>query len=129
MADGAQPSLRQARLIFEELAIEHDWLKLRISIAGTRRFKCPGRASHLFEPDAGYLAEDSVEAVIKAALRSRNSFEAAEVTAPSPDNTRLQWVETKGGKRIAGDLFVFATGSWLPKLFGELQGIIRPTRQ
>ena len=39
-------------------------------------------------------------------------------------------VQSDDGSEIGGDLFVFACGAWLPKVFPELlDGMIRPTRQ
>jgi glycine/D-amino acid oxidase-like deaminating enzyme len=41
----------------------------------------------------------------------------------------LESVNASDGRRFFADQFVFAAGSWLPKLFDVLKDVIRPTRQ
>lgn len=130
MAEDTEVSLRQARALFEDLHIAHDWL----DTTGIRRrypqMRVPDNAAGLFEPEAGaLLAEKSVHAVVEAAKPGGVRYETATIEPPNAVNGRLQWLDTSEGNRIHGELFVFATGSWLPKLFPELEGIIRPTRQ
>ncbi len=52
-----------------------------------------------------------------------------QVKPPILDRSRLSAIETTDGRRFSADLFVFACGSWLPKLFPGLKDVIRPTRQ
>jgi sarcosine oxidase len=56
-------------------------------------------------------------------------YTIAAVEAPSGRGI-LDGVETTNGQRISADVFVFACGPWLPKLFPDLLGRrIYPTRQ
>lgn len=130
MAEAAESSIWQARSIFEEIEIEHEWLDADNIRHRYPQIQVPNDTVALFELDAGaLLAERCVETVINVALRAAVRYETAEIRTPDSGSARLKWVETTNGQRIPAELFVFAAGSWLPKLFGLLEGIIRPTRQ
>lgn len=130
MANSVEPSLRQSCAIFEDLDIAHDWLDTTGIRCRYPQMRVPQDSVALFEPDAGaLLAEQSVKAVIEAATRGGVRYEAAAIRPPADGSPCLQWLETREGMRIPGELFVFAVGSWLPKLFPILHRIIRPTRQ
>src|SRR3954451_2215032 len=130
MARAEEPSTRQARAIFDRLNILYDWLDAAAISRRYPQFKISGDTVALFEPEAGaLLAERSVEAVIACALRAGVRYEVAELRPPVINDARLNSIETLDGKRFSADQFLFACGSWLPKLFGVLKEVIRPTRQ
>jgi glycine/D-amino acid oxidase-like deaminating enzyme len=78
----------------------------------------PAGTVALFEPDCGaLLAEKSVRAVMESAIRKGARYVSGKV---DPSQT----------ESIEADVFVFACGSWLPRLFPEVLGTaIFPTRQ
>jgi glycine/D-amino acid oxidase-like deaminating enzyme len=130
MSKTADPGIRQARTIFEDLNIAHDWLDAPGILRRYPQIRVADDTMALFEPDAGaLLAERSVQAVLEAAVNAGVHYETAAVKAPDTRWARLKWVETTEGQRIPAESFIFAAGSWLPKLFSVLKGIIRPTRQ
>jgi glycine/D-amino acid oxidase-like deaminating enzyme len=130
MAEAGEPSVREAKTIFERLRIRHEWLDAKAIAERYQQFQTASHTIALFEPEAGaLLAERSVEAVVAAGIRAGVTYERAKVKAPVLDRPRLAAIETTGGRRLAADHFVFACGSWLPKLFGVLTNVIRPTRQ
>jgi sarcosine oxidase len=85
----------------------------------------------LFEPDFGALmARRALQTLAAAFTRNGGTFVEALVHLPSRAADRLEAVELANGDRIAADRFVFAAGSWLPKLFPKVVGArIRATRQ
>lgn len=130
MARAEERSIWQARAIFDRLGIVYEWLDASGISKRYPQLEIPGSTVAIFEPAAGaLLAERSVEAVVASALRRGVRYESAQVKPPSVDRSRLTSIETVDGRRIGGDYFLFACGSWLPKLFGELKSVIRPTRQ
>jgi sarcosine oxidase len=130
MAKPQEPSIQQARAIFDRLRITYDWLDTEAIAERYPHFELERDTVALFEPDAGaLLAERSVQALVTAALRSGVRYEAAEIKPPVLNHSRLRSIEATDGRRFSADYFVFACGSWLPKIFDALQDMIRPTRQ
>ncbi|MBV9081640.1 MAG: FAD-dependent oxidoreductase [Acidobacteriaceae bacterium] len=131
MADAGEPALRDAQAVFGRLGIEHEWLDANTISRRLPQFRVPDNAVVLWEPQAGVLlAERSVQTVLAAAKRNGVSYEVGKVMPPGPDGARIEWIDTADGHRFESDLFVFACGSWLPKLFPRaLAHVIRPTRQ
>jgi sarcosine oxidase len=84
----------------------------------------------LFEPDCGVLMARRAVQAIAADLQSRGArCVRGRVLMPEAEG-RLRCVRTADGREIAGDIFVFACGPWLPGVFPRLLGSrIRPTRQ
>ncbi|HMV48585.1 MAG TPA: FAD-dependent oxidoreductase [Blastocatellia bacterium] len=84
----------------------------------------------LYEPSSGaLLARRAVQTV--AETFARNGGDCLLEAAVTPTGTgRLTEAITSDGQRISADVFVFACGPWLPKLFPDLlAGRIHPTRQ
>jgi sarcosine oxidase len=84
----------------------------------------------IFEPGGGViLARRAVATVVHDAERQGVVYLPAAVRRPAGGGT-LDNVTTQTGETIGGDIFVFACGPWLPKLFPTLlQDRIVPTRQ
>ncbi len=75
------------------------------------------------------MARDAVRALAADLIAKGVQFVRARVAAVRSDRP-LRSVSLTDGGEIAGDLFVFACGAWLPAVFPELLGgVIRPTRQ
>lgn len=130
MASAAEPSVVQARAIFERLRLTHEWLDAGAIRKRYPQFEIPSDTVALFEPEAGaLLADRCIQAVMAAGQRAGVRYEITDVKPPVLPSSRLEWVEGSGGRRLSASQFVFACGSWLPKLFHVLAGVIRPTRQ
>jgi monomeric sarcosine oxidase len=83
----------------------------------------------IFEPGSGALiARRAVQRVVDATIRIGTDYRVEAVEPPV--GSGLNFLTTRGGTRIGAASFVFACGSWLPKLFPDLlQERIHPTRQ
>src|SRR5687767_2595414 len=89
-----------------------------------------GIAMALLEPDAGVLAARRGVRALAADLERRGARVLQARVAPPAGSPLLRGVRLADGSDVAGDLFVFACGAWLPQLFPELLGgRIRPSRQ
>jgi monomeric sarcosine oxidase len=86
--------------------------------------------SAMFEPEGGVImARRSVQALSAELSRSGVLIRHGRAGAPSTRG-RESSVRLIDGTTVAGDMFVFACGAWLPSLFPELLGArITPTRQ
>ena len=84
----------------------------------------------IYEPMSGaLLARRAVQSVVDFIARNGGDHLIESVVAPAGSG-RLNEIVTRGGSRIGADVFVFACGPWLPKLFPALLGDrIHPTRQ
>jgi monomeric sarcosine oxidase len=84
----------------------------------------------IYEPGSGVLlARRAVATVVREAERQGVTYIPAAVRRPAGGGT-LDGVTTQSGETIGGDVFVFACGPWLPKLFPDhLHERIVPTRQ
>jgi len=85
----------------------------------------------LLEPGSGVLlARRAVAAVVAETLRAGGEFRLEAVLPPDAKTAHLESLQTRGGSVIQSDVYVFACGPWLPKLFPDLlAGRINPTRQ
>ena len=84
----------------------------------------------LLEPQSGVLlARRAVQAVVREVVRAGVAYLQDEVRSPDASK-RPEDIVTVNGRRVTANNFVFACGSWLPKLFPDLLADrIRPTRQ
>ncbi|MGE0130080.1 MAG: FAD-dependent oxidoreductase [Blastocatellales bacterium] len=84
----------------------------------------------IYEPMSGVLmARRAVQSVADSVAQNGGDYSIESVVAPTGSG-RLNEVTTRGGSSISADVFVFACGPWLPKIFPSLlQGRIHPTRQ
>ena len=86
----------------------------------------------LFEPGFGALmARRSVQTLVDRFVRAGGTYRIGLVQPPaSAGAAQIGAVQLADGAKIGGDLFVFALGPWLPKLFPDAIGDkILPTRQ
>ncbi|MBL8189634.1 MAG: FAD-dependent oxidoreductase [Acidobacteria bacterium] len=84
----------------------------------------------IYEPDSGaLLARRAVQTVVADFSRKGGDAFVASVLPPNGFDS-LRSLTTTTGEEILADRFVFACGTWLPKLFPDLlHGKIHPTRQ
>lgn len=84
----------------------------------------------VLEPRSGALmARRSVALVVETFVAAGGQLLREAVVAP-PEKGRLAQIETRSGRRLSAGSFVFACGSWLPKVVpGALKDRIFPTRQ
>jgi sarcosine oxidase len=84
----------------------------------------------IYEPMSGALmARRAVQSVVDFVTRNGGDYLIESALAPAGSG-RVHEIATRGGSRIGADLFIFACGPWLPKLFPALLGDrIHPTRQ
>lgn len=86
----------------------------------------------LLEPGFGALmARRSVQTLVDRFVRAGGSYRLGLAEPlPTADSARLDTVRLADGGTVKADLFVFAAGPWLPKLFPDVIGDrILPTRQ
>ncbi len=84
----------------------------------------------VYEPDSGALmARRAVQAVAEEVLKSGAAVLLESVLPPSGKG-KVKQITTQSGLRLNAESFVFACGTWLPKLFPKLlKGRIHPTKQ
>lgn len=92
----------------------------------TRRYPMidfDGVAAGLFEPGFGALmARRSVQTLVDRFVRSGGNYRVGAALAPDSTTSLLESVRLADGDCISADRFVFALGSWLPKIFPVLLG-------
>ena len=84
----------------------------------------------IYEPESGALmARRGVRAAVAEAERAGVAVTMAAALPPAGAG-RLSSVDLESGARLSADIFVFACGPWLPKVFPDLLADrIFPTRQ
>jgi sarcosine oxidase len=130
LANGGDASIHAARGIFERHKLRHEFLEIQAIRGLCPEMDVPAGTVALFEPDCGaLLAEESVRAVVESAVHNGARFVSGRVE-PSRAVATQHSLEIENAEPIEADVFVFACGSWLPKLFPEALGTaIFPTRQ
>jgi glycine/D-amino acid oxidase-like deaminating enzyme len=118
------PVLREEGIRFEELSIAQ--MKKRwpqVNFSDTRW--------GIFEPECGYLdARRSCQTVVDAFVAAGGEYRQVAVLDDDLDAKSLRGVKLSDGSRLKADVYVFACGPWLGKLFPRTLGhIIQPTRQ
>ena len=84
----------------------------------------------ILEPESGLLlARSSVQALVSELVNQGMGYRTAAANVPNA-NGRLMQINLSTAESINAGTFIFACGSWLPKIFPELLGDrIFPTRQ
>jgi glycine/D-amino acid oxidase-like deaminating enzyme len=84
-----------------------------------------------FDPFGGYLkARESCQAVAEAFANEGGEFIQAHVKPGTVALGNIQPLELSNGQKLQADVYLFACGSWLGKVFPELLGnFITCTRQ
>jgi sarcosine oxidase len=76
----------------------------------------------IFEPHSGVLmARRAVRAVVDQAIAAGVDYRNLGIAKPSGQQ-KLESIATSTGEKISAASFVFACGSWLPKIFPDVLG-------
>ena len=130
MAAADEPGLAETQAVFDRVGIAYELVGHDELLQRYPHMSLPESTKAIFEPGSGVLlAERSVEIVMRNAVEEGVVFEKAVVQPDETATGHLAFVDTIDGRRFHSDLFVFACGSWLPKLFPRELNVIRPTRQ
>lgn len=129
---GSVEMLRKAKIRFQEFStaqMRARWPQIN--------FK--GIEWGIFEPECGYLdARASCQAVVEAFVSSGGKYSQAAVNeALESENghvgtvaSAIRHLSLRDRTRLSADMFVFACGPWLGKLFPKSVGaLIQPTKQ
>jgi len=119
----ALPVLQQAGIRFEKLS----------SVECAKRWpqmNFDGVSWSVYEPDSGFLAaRRACEAVFDAFLNSGGQYEQAQATPGRITANRMDGITVGRGDTLKADIYVFAPGPWLGRIFPFLASSITPTRQ
>jgi sarcosine oxidase len=131
MHRGDDAYVRASLPILEDLGFPVD--KLTISEAASRypQIDFRGVKSVWFERRAGALSARRACVAVRDAFNKAGGSYRTGYAKPGPIvNGSMPAIELQDGSRIEADVFVFACGPWLGKLFPDVVGDrIRPTRQ
>jgi len=118
------PLLREAALSFEELTSGE--AAKRYPQINFDRIEWA-----IVEKDAGYLtARRACEAVLEGFLAEGGEYRQLSVRPAAIASGKLGGLALSDGTTLVADVYVFACGPWLGKLFPEaIENLIRPTRQ
>jgi sarcosine oxidase len=94
------------------------------------QIRCAPETEAIFEPDSGALMARQAVAAVADRFVQLGGRLVIDSVKPPRIRTRLETLATSTGETIRSDVFVFACGPWLPKLFPDVVGNrIFPTRQ
>ncbi len=121
---GSIDVLRQAKIKFHELSaaeMKKRWQQVNFDDVRWG----------IFESECGYLdARASCQAVVDAFVATGGVYRQLAVLADGLENTPLRELKLSDGSRLKADVYVFACGPWLAKLFPETLGkVIHATKQ
>lgn len=117
--------------IQRELGIPIEKLAMTELVARWPQIDFDGIAVGVLQPTMGSLmARRSVQALVGEFIKAGGDFRQFAVEPPRSERPSLPAISGTGGEQLRADRFIFACGSWLPKLFPEVVGgRIVPTRQ
>jgi glycine/D-amino acid oxidase-like deaminating enzyme len=119
----ALPVLKEAGIRFEKLSAAEcarRWPQVNFD----------GVSWSVFEPDSGFLsARRGCEAVLDAFVKEGGQYRQAQATPGRITAHRMDGISIDAGEVLKADLYVFAAGPWLGKVFPFLTSSIIPTRQ
>ena len=120
----------QTLTVFQKLGIEHEKLSRSDMESRYPQFDFGKTSWGILEPTSGALmARQAVQAVVEDAVKIGVTYRRSMITY---DGGSRQVMQEASGQRhlVPAELFVFALGPWLPKIFPEVVGArIFPTRQ
>jgi len=122
LAKEPSTSMRRAQAIFDKLGVPYEYLDADEIRRRWPGFGPEGLVMGLYEPEAMALrANTACQVVAEAVQRAGGKVIVGRVQAPRGTG-RIDSVALDNGDTLAGDVFIFACGPWLPKLFPELLG-------
>jgi len=131
MMRGDDGYVRAALPIVRELGFRVDALTVDDARKRYPQVDFRGVHSVWFEHRAGALfSRRACRAVLDAFTKAGGRYRQAAVTPGRVANGAMSGVRTADGERVDADVYVFACGPWLGKLFPDVVGgAVRPTRQ
>lgn len=121
---GSVEMLRSAKIKYQELSareIRKRWPQINLD----------GVNWGIYEPDSGYLTARIVcQLVLETFIAQGGEYRQVEVSAEGLDGAEWKSLRLADGSKISADLYVFACGPWLGKMFPNSVGAgLRPTKQ
>jgi glycine/D-amino acid oxidase-like deaminating enzyme len=121
---GSVKALRAAKIKFQELSaaqMRKRWPQIDFE----------GIEWGIFEPECGYLdARASCQAVVDAFVAAGGKYRQAAVVADGLESRAPGSLTLSDGSRLKADVYVFACGPWLGKLFPQAVGdLVQATKQ
>lgn len=121
---GSLASLRETGIRFEELS----------SVEMARRWpqiNFDDVRWGIYEPEGGFLCSKmACQAVVDGFIREGGEYKQAAVVLGNAESGYRNGLRLSDGSKLTADVYVFACGPWLGRLFPETIGdLIRPTKQ
>jgi glycine/D-amino acid oxidase-like deaminating enzyme len=121
---GSVEMLRQSKMKFQELAtaeMKKRWPQVNYD----------GISWGIYEPQCGYVdARSSCQAVTDAFIAQGGKYRQVAVSPEGLEDSPLCKLRLSDNSSLKADVYVFACGPWLGKLFPQTIGdLVRPTRQ
>lgn len=121
---GSLPALREARIKFHELSsseMKKRWPQINFD----------GILWGIYEPECGYLeARASCQAVVEVFVQQGGKYQQLAAVPDGLETPPVRSLRLSDGSRLKADLYVFACGPWLGRLFPKTIGdLIVSTRQ
>jgi len=128
-SDDSTDMVAQSARSLERLGIAHEQLGAAELAKRFPQIGLNGNEVGILEPHSGALmARRGVQVLVEKLVRQGVDYRVAAATPPSSKG-RLNSIATTGNETISAEVFVFACGPWLPKVFPELLGnYIKPER-
>lgn len=116
VVDNSIPFAEKYNMPYERLTVEE--ISKRYSIVNTSDL------SHAWlDPYGGCLrAREACQAVYKGFIAEGGTILQAQAMPGKVEGNRLKYIQLSNGQSLTADLFIFACGSWLGKLFPEVLG-------
>jgi sarcosine oxidase len=128
---GADDSYENAALpVLKESGIRFEKLSATDCAKHWPQMNFDGVSWSVYEPDSGFLAaRRACEAVFDAFLESGGQYQQAQAIPGRVTANRMEGITVNGGNVLKADIYVFAPGPWLGRVFSFLESSITPTRQ
>jgi sarcosine oxidase len=128
VGDGAYESA--ALPVLQQAGIRYEKVSAAESAKRWPQINFDGVAWSVLEPDSGFLAaRRACEAVFNAFLKAGGKYRQAQVSLGPIGANRMDRIRLENGEALTADVYVFAPGPWLGKVFTFLDAKITPTRQ
>jgi sarcosine oxidase len=121
---GSVEALRAAKIKFAELSsaqMKKRWPQINFE----------GIEWGIFEPECGYLdARASCQVVVEAFIAAGGKYRQSAILPDGLENGTQRGFVLSDGSRLKADVYVFACGPWLGKLFPQAVGdLVQATKQ
>jgi glycine/D-amino acid oxidase-like deaminating enzyme len=128
---GDDAFVRAAMPVLAAHRLPHEELTAAAAAARWPQIRFDGVRWALYEPRAGYLlARQACAAAVEALVTAGGELRTAAALPGAAESGRLGPLHLSDASRLTADIYVFAAGPWLPRLFPEaLRGRLKPTRQ